>query len=107
MTQVAINGKNLHKIQMRLKGEYKDSTAHVLYPAHRIKAKVMKNAILIQVPPLLAIASYHIFFRNEESISINIQNKELGEFRIKEVQYPDEIYGDGLVDILFESVRGI
>jgi len=99
MTKVTINGKNLHKIQMRLKGMPDGTVCHLLYPEHRIKVKAGKNKIILHVPPLLAIELYHLFFKNKEGFTIKIKSKEMGLFQIKDISYPDELHDDGLVDI--------
>jgi len=77
MTKIAINGKNIHEIQMRLKGENNKGIAYLSYPEHRI-------------------------FNKEKAISVKIKNKELGLFKIQDVLYPNELYDDGLVEIIFK-----
>ena len=103
MTKVTINGKNLHEIQMRLKNEYKGSISYLSYPEHRIKAEREENEVTLQVPPLLAIALYHEIFRKEKEISVKVKNKNLGRFNLKEIKYPDELYDDGLVNIILDG----
>ena len=103
MTKITINGKNLHEIQMRLKSEYDGGISYLSYPERRIKAEMGENEVILQVPPLLAIALYHQIFRMKKEISVKVKNKDFGRFNIKEIKYPDELYDDGLVDITIEK----
>lgn len=105
MTQITIDGKNLHEIKMRLKGEHSGSICYLSYPEHRIKAKVEKNSIILLVPPLLAIALYHLIFQNKKEVQIKVKNKERGLLQIVDLKYPDELYDDGLVEITLESIK--
>ncbi len=105
MTKIAIDGKNLHEIKMRLKGEHRGSVCYLSYSEHRIKAKVEKGSITLQVPPLLAIAMYHLIFQNKKEIMIKIKNKDMGSFQVGDLNYPDELYDDGLVEITLKSIK--
>lgn len=105
MTKITIDGKNLHEIKMRLKGENSGSICYLSYPEHRIKAKVKNDSITLQVPPLLAIALYHLIFQNKKEIKIKIKNKDRGPFQVGDLKYPDELYDDGLVEIILASTK--
>lgn len=102
MVKITINGKNLHEIQMRLKGEDNKGFVCLSYPEHRINAEVRERELVLQVPPLLAIALYHEIFRKEKEISVKVKNKDLGRLNLKEIRYPDELHDDGLVEMIFE-----
>ena len=105
MTKISINGKYLHELQMRLKGEQKNGTCYLSYPEQRIKAEVKKNKVFLHIPPLLTIALFQLTFWDKDEISIKIKNKDFGLFKMIDLKYPDELYDDRLVDITFKSVN--
>ena len=74
MTKISINGKHLHELQMRLKGEQKNGTCYLSYPEQRIKVEIKKKKVILHIPPLLTIALFQLTFRDKDKISIKIKN---------------------------------
>ena len=102
MAKVKINGRDLHKVQMRLKCEKDNVISDLSYPEHRIKAEIKERRMTLKIPPLLVIELYRsgILPQDENlSMHIKIQNKDYGQWRITDLKYPDELYDDGLINI--------
>lgn len=110
MAKIKINGKYLHKVQMALKSNNEWCTSYLSYPEHRIEAKIQKGILILKIPPLLVIEMFRsgIFPKNKnELMQVKIRNKDLGAFRVSNFKYPDELNGDGLVDIKLIGAKRI
>lgn len=102
MAKVKINGRDLHKVQMRLNCEAETAVAHVSYPEHRIKSEIREGLLVLRIPPLLVIELYRSGILPQDMnlpVRIKIQNKDYGCWKMTGLKYPYDVCGQGLVDI--------
>ncbi|MEK6959829.1 MAG: hypothetical protein AABX47_01530 [Nanoarchaeota archaeon] len=76
--KIAIDGKSLHDIKMKLKSSNTSTTPLISYPENRIKASVNKEIVTLMLPPLLALELFR-----------------LGVLQSKELRYISQTPGKG------------
>ncbi len=78
------------------------SISYLSYPEHRIKTEVEHDKIIIKLPPLLTIELYRsaiIPQNKEEAFPVRLDSKDIGLFRVIDLNYPQSLYTDELVSI--------
>jgi hypothetical protein len=104
MKGLAIGGHKLHEVHMLMTPYNKGVVSHLLYPKNRIKLERTETGIVLKIPPFLAIELYRrgIFPQDSnESFSVAISGKKIGNFRIADLRYPHSA-GDSSVIVSLE-----
>lgn len=109
MTEIAINGKNLHEVKMRQQEYTKGTTSYISYPEHRIKAESKGDAIIVQLPAILALELYRsaiIPQNEEEAVTVILEGEHMGSFCVTDLRYSLHPGVDELVSITLKRVDG-
>lgn len=105
--KIAIDGKSLHDIKMKLKRSNTSNITLISYPEHRIKANVNNDTVTLMLPPLLALELFRLGIlpsNKNDAISVKLQGKALGSFRVEDLRHPDQLYDNGLVEVTLANV---
>lgn len=107
MTKIAINNRNLHEVKMKQRELATGTISHISYPEHRIKTEVESNKIIVKLPPLLTLELYRsgiIPQNKEEAFPVRLDGKDIGLFRVIDLNYPQSLYTDELVSITITPI---
>ncbi len=89
---IEINGKKLHKVEMKLKPFSEGTVSYLRYPEHRIDLKIVEDNGLLEIPSLLVVELLRAQILPtdpSELVSISVDGKSMGNFQILEFIYPD------------------
>lgn len=111
MTKVAINGYELHEVQMLMEPypNQKNTVSYLMYPEHRMETKRAGDHLEIRMPGLLAIELYRrmILPQNaEESFALRLNSEEAGHFVMADFRYPNSSGAYDVVRMTLKQVDG-
>jgi hypothetical protein len=104
MAKIAINGRNLHEVEMKHEKYDKGTNSYLLYPEHRIKIKRVMDKIIVKLPSFLALELFRsaIIPQNEdEAFPVRLDGKDIGLFRVIDLRYPLSSDTDELISMTF------
>lgn len=81
--------------------------SYLSYPEHRIKIEVENDKIIVKLPPLLTLELYRsaiIPQNKEEAFPLRLDGKDIGLFRVIDLNYPQSLYTDELVSITITPI---
>ena len=106
---VWVNGQRLDEVQMKLQPYTGSQTsAHLLYPAHRIVVRHCRNEVVqLRVPPLLAVELLRrrLLIQDGESVALKLGATEPMQCRLTDVKFPHESGGE--VELEFSAVTDV
>ncbi len=66
MTEIAINGTALHRVQLLLEPEVSGSVVHLSYPSERLRAVQDGDELELMIPAFLTLELYRLGLLSEE-----------------------------------------
>jgi hypothetical protein len=88
--EIAVNGRLLHEISMKLRPYSDNTSGSTLYPAHRMQVQYKPDGLHLNVPGLLAVQLYFeeiISQEKEQEITISIDGNHVGRYKIVKLLY--------------------
>ena len=92
MQGISINGYYLHEVQMLMVPSY-NATTHLSYSKHMMQFEIVGDKLFLKIPTFVALELYRraIFPQDSsKSVSVKINEKEIGRFLILDLRYPND-----------------
>ena len=106
MAEIAINGRKLHTVEMKLCKYAKGTSSYLLYPEYRVKTEIEEDKTIVKLPAFLSLELYRsvVIPQNEgKAFPVMLDGKDIGSFRVIDLEYPQDL-GDELITISLKRV---